>query len=95
MPRSSETRQQLRWAAVDALEDGGAVDVAGGPDVGVALLRDLLLDGELQRLFDDDAVEVVEVGLVLRRADQGLELLLVDLEGRVAVEEQGARAPPA
>jgi hypothetical protein len=43
----------------------------------VTLLSDLVLDRLLQRLLDGHAVKVVEVRLVLRRADQLLEVLLV------------------
>ncbi len=53
------------------------------------LFRHLLLDRELQRLLDDDAVEVVEVRLVLRRADERLKLVVAHLQRRMAVEQQG------
>ena len=74
----------MRWKA------GSLSESAGGPDVAVTLLRDLFFDGHLQRLFDHDAVEVVQVRLILRRADEGLELLVLDLQRRVAVEEQAS-----
>ena len=56
--------------------------------LGEALLVQLLFDGELQRLFDGHAVEVVEVGRVLGGADGGLELVGVELDRRLAAEEQ-------
>src|SRR5919106_1495970 len=75
-------------ASVDALERPSAIDVGRRPDMGVLLLRHFLLDGELESFFDENAVEVIEVRLVLRRADQGLKLLIADLERRVTMEDQ-------
>src|SRR5262245_34528056 len=57
-------------AAIDAQEDARIVASTFGPDMAVALFLDFLFDCLLQRLLDGDAIEVVEVSLVFRRADK-------------------------
>ena len=77
---------------------GVAVEVAVGfvhhcRAVAVALRQvvfaDGFLDGQLQRLLNDDAVLVVEVGGVAVGANQAAESFRVNGAGQPAVEQQG------
>lgn len=77
--------------AVDALVHGFVDSLVEPPNAGADFFVDLFFDGELEGFFDEDAVEVVEVGAVFGGADAAGEFGVVDFEffGPAVVPEEG------